>query len=778
MVDIYKSDKVVKTKSGWKVVTDKGDYPESIDLREFYSYYPENTKGVNIVANSTWTGWENQSIYSSHYNDTITALYANHNIYLYGTGSKKVKTGDFYDLIRIYNTGKNTINLANGDSFVYIQSPSSINDITTGVDKDIYQIQGGTNKITDKGGENKFYINATYSKNNITLKGEKNTFEQVLNSTNTIKTGNGEGIFNFGKDSINNVKTGNGVNTFTLENNSISAIVTGSGDDTFNISLSGRGVANIKSGKGTDTLNITDTYSSSWMDSKITADLGDGVDYVYITPTSDTSEYTAYTDIKTGSGDDNVEISAGLINKINTGAGKDYIVVKNTTKTTSLSTIKAGNDSDTIRLNGGTSVVYGENGEDEITATGGINTIYGGSGVDTIISSGGQNIIYSGAGKDKIVLTSGTNSIYADGDIVSIIDGNNAIHTVKGGNKINVQGGTLNRIYLEKGNNTVNIKATTDEDVSSNADINITAGKNTINIEGKLNKTWVNSTLKNQTVNVLEGSSKNKFYGSDVSEIYNITGGVDNELYGREGNDIFNIKNGSNFIYGDEGNDIFNITGGVDNILYGGDGVDTFNIKGGGGSQVQYKGDNGDDIYNLYNSSSATIIEYNGSNTYNIKKGYSGKTQIWYQVEKTTDKMVFDKSYKLTNANNVKNDVITSNSSNVTIYSNYDTSDTNSFGDEIIFTIDVKNEIKDKVIDNDKSIVLLTPDMITTYNVGGKNYTLDLTTLKQELAGWFTGHSAYANKSTDYVLSNGSEADIQSLMAVYTKDTADCFIKI
>ena len=778
MVDIYESDKVVKAKKGWQVVTNKGDYPEYIDLQEFYKYYPENTKGVNIVANSTWTGYDNQSIHSSHYNDTITALYANHKIYLYGIGSKKVTTGDFYDLIRIYNSNKNTINLGNGDSFVYIQSPSSINNITTGVDKDIYQIQGGTNKITDKGGENKFYINVTYSKNNIALKGEKNTFEQVLNSTNTIKTGNGEGIFNFGKDSINNVKTGNGVNTFTLENNSISAIVTGSGDDTFNISLSGRGTANIKSGKGTDTLNITDTYSSSWMDSKITADLGDGVDYVYIAPTSDTSEYTAYTDIKTGSGDDNVEISAGLINKINTGAGKDYIVVKNTTKTTSLSTIKAGNDSDTIRLNGGTSVVYGENGEDEITATGGINTIYGGSGVDTIISSGGQNIIYSGAGKDKIVLTSGTNSIYADGDIVSIIDGNNAIHTVKGGNKINVQGGTLNRIYLEKGNNTVNIKATTDEDVSSNADINITAGKNTINIEGKLNKTWVNSTLKNQTVNVLEGSSKNKFYGSDVSEIYNITGGVDNELYGREGNDIFNIKNGSNFIYGDEGNDIFNITGGVDNILYGGDGVDTFNIKGGGGSQVQYKGDNGDDIYNLYNSSSATIIEYNGSKTYNIKKGYSGKTQIWYQVEKTTDKMVFDKSYKLTNANNVKNDVITSNSSNVTIYSNYDTSDVNSFGDEIIFTVDVKNEIKDKVIDNDKSIVLLTPDMITTYNVGGKNYTLDLTTLKQDLAGWFTGHSAYANKSTDYVLSNGSEADIQSLMAVYTKDTADCFIKI
>ena len=775
MVDIYESDKVVKTKKGWQVVTNKGDYPEYIDLQEFYKYYPENTKGVNIVANSTWTGYDNQSIHSSHYNDTITALYANHKIYLYGIGSKKVTTGDFYDLIRIYNSNKNTINLGNGDSFVYIESPNSINNIKTGVDNDIYQIQGGTNKIIDKGGENKFYINVTYSKNNIKLNGTKNTFEQVLNSTNTIKTGNGTGIFNFGKGSINNVKTGNGTNSFTLENNSISTIATGSGDDTFDISLSGRGVANIKSGKGTDTLNITDTYGSSYMDSKITADLGDGVDYVYITPTSDTSEYTAYTDIKTGKGDDNVEISAGLINKINTGAGKDYILVKNTTKTTNLSTIKAGNDNDTIRLNGGRNVVYGEKGEDEITATGGINIIYGGKDVDTIISSGGQNAIYGGAGKDKIVLTSGTNSIYADGDIVSIIDGNNAVHTIKGGNKINLQGGTLNRIYLEKGNNTVNVKATTDEGVSSDADINITAGKNTINIEGKLNITRITSTIKNQTVNVLDGSSKNKFYGSDVSEIYNITGGEDNELYGGEGNDIFNIKDGSNFVRGNEGNDTFNITGGTDNIVLGGDGVDTFNIKGGGATLAQYKGEVGDDIYNLYKADSATIIEYNGTNTYNIKKGYSGKTRIWYQVTKTTDKMVFDKSYKLTNANNVKNDVITSNSSNVTIYSNYDTSNTNSFGEEIIFTVDVKNEIKDKVIDNDKSIQLLTPNMVAKYNIGGKNYTLDLTTLKQDLAGWFTDHSSYTN--TNDVFTGGDETDINSLMAVYTKDTAGCFVK-
>ncbi len=61
MADIYKSDKVVKTKKGWQVVTKKGDYPECIDLQEFYSYYPENTKGVNIVANSTWTGYDNYS---------------------------------------------------------------------------------------------------------------------------------------------------------------------------------------------------------------------------------------------------------------------------------------------------------------------------------------------------------------------------------------------------------------------------------------------------------------------------------------------------------------------------------------------------------------------------------------------------------------------------------------------------------------------------------------------------------------------------------------------
>ena len=49
MVDIYESDKVVKTKKGWQVVTNKGDYPEYIDLQEFYKYYPENTKGVKLA---------------------------------------------------------------------------------------------------------------------------------------------------------------------------------------------------------------------------------------------------------------------------------------------------------------------------------------------------------------------------------------------------------------------------------------------------------------------------------------------------------------------------------------------------------------------------------------------------------------------------------------------------------------------------------------------------------------------------------------------------------
>ena len=63
-----------------------------------------------------------------------------------------------------------------------------------------------------------------------------------------------------------------------------------------------------------------------------------------------------------------------------------------------------------------------------------------------------------------------------------------------------------------------------------------------------------------------------------------------------------------------------------------------------------------------------------------------------------------------------------------------------------------------------------------TYYVGGRNYTLDFNTLEQDLTIWFgkAEHSAYTS-SLD-VMTGNDDTDKLSLLAVYTKDTADCFV--
>ena len=139
------------------------------------------------------------------------------------------------------------------------------------------------------------------------------------------------------------------------------------------------------------------------------------------------------------------------------------------------------------------------------------------------------------------------------------------------------------------------------------------------------------------------------------------------------------------------------------------------------------------------------------------------------------NKYTFDKNYKLTNTKNVNNDIIVTDKNSLTLYCTYADSDgsTSTFK---TLTMNIEEEIKGTDRSFDNSSIFINSNG-GTYNIGGKNYKLDLTTLKQDLAGWFDNHGAYANKSTDYVLSNGSEADINSLMAVYTKDTAGCFVK-
>lgn len=649
----------------------------------------------------------------------------------------------------------------------------------------------------------------------------------MIRSTNTIKTGSGADIFTLGHDTTNKVTTSGNDNTFNLNDDSHSVIkTTGSGSNTFNITLNGCGYANIKSGSGIDKLNVINKGVVGYYD-KVIADTGAGDDIVNIS--LDSSVSTISTNIKTGKGEDDVTISAGLVNNIDTGAdndnieifggfnnyisagaGDDVITVDSTaTDNNTTTTIKAGKGNDDITINGGTNIIYGEAGVDTLSISGGINTIYGGN--------------------DKIFVYGGGNIINANSDTIKLSAGNNTVNTKSGKSTIDITGGVNNTINLLKGTNTVNVTGGTSEDYIR-ADVNISAGKNIINIGG-YSIVEVNSTTKSaKSVNIKDnafcgvkfgagadtitnsatidevnsmysGAGNDKFYisngktkrayGEDGNVYFEIISGTSHYAYGEAGNDTFVVKAGNGHkLYGGEGNDTFNINGGSQHTAYGNEGNDTYNITEGsqitiygehGNDTYNIKGGNnltigdtqGDDTYNLYKGARANISDTAGKNKINIKKGYSGLAVIMNCSD--DNKYTFDKSYKLTNEKNINGDVIVTDNNSLTLYCTYSDLD-KSISTFKTLTMNIKEEIKDTDRNFDDSSIFINSNS-GTYNVGGKNYTLDLTLLKQNLAGWFTDHSAYAGKTTDDVITNGSEADINSLMAVYTKDTASCFVK-
>ena len=117
--------------------------------------------------------------------------------------------------------------------------------------------------------------------------------------------------------------------------------------------------------------------------------------------------------------------------------------------------------------------------------------------------------------------------------------------------------------------------------------------------------------------------------------------------------------------------------------------------------------------------------------------------------------------------------VLTTSDSNITLYLNFLKNEGFVSGTSCYFITNVKDEISDKSIDD--RYVMVETDAFTSANVGGKNYTLNFDKLQQDLVAWFTDHSTYADSNA--VFTGGDANDIQSLMAVYTKDTAECFIK-
>lgn len=748
---------------------------------------------------------------SSHYSEIISVLGGKYNMQLNGINSNKtVKLGDSSgNIVNIANSGKNTVTAGDGGNKFYTNHIYSNNTITSGKGKDSYYLYNGTTKITDKG-----------------ISDCEKDWYYIYGGKNTVVDKGGENNFDFRPQGIYSDK-----------------YITGSGIDTFLVNITGsEGEININSGDGIDTLKIyNDTAGTNNV--LVNADLGKGNDIVLVDykTGSIAKNDSSILNVKTGNGEDTVDIKAGKKNDINTGDGSDTITVHYTAVNT-VSTINAGK------------------GEDIVLIEGGENTIYGGNDAITI-SVGGAS------------LPTQHNTVYASADTINLEGGNNTVYTKQGGNEINIQRKTplyvpSEEIYLQKGDNTVNYIGNT-ETSPTEANVHITAGKNIINAEGYsiVNIDTVNSNDK--TINIktkqtitIDGYAKvNSIQlgsGADIithSSIANETGlsgiktGAGNDefyiskgsyknCWGEAGNDYFEIK-GTEYLIADggKGNDKFDILSGNNNQIIGGEGKDTFTVVSGQYNSVS--GDKGKDIFNIERASNCSFDGGDDNDTFNIndKDEYvdielcemmGGKGNDTFNIYGGSSNEIYGE---------VGNDIYNLNmqTGSVEIYEND--------GEN---TINVAKGYKGavsayKLIDTeatysvkfDKSYKLtsnanVVDDVITTSD---SNITLYLNFLKNE--GFVSGTSCYfitnvkdeiSDKSIDdrYVMvetdafasanvgrknytlnfdklqqdlvawfnadtkgytdsnavfAGGDTNDIQSLMAVYTADTKGCFVK-
>jgi len=404
------SNDVKATRKGYSVSTDNSEN-QTVFLNNFL---PEKKKKLIVNLNNYGS---NNTYHSSHLAETIIVNNGSYSMYLYGNGNKAVKlSSSGGNDVRILNSGKNTITSGDNGNTFELSNYGAKNTLTAGNGKDTYYINWGTNKITDKGGDNEYHIESI--------------------STNTITSGIGVDKYYIARGTNNIIDKG-GDNEFYYDGvEYYGTVKTGSGADTFDIiAKSSDGILKINAGNGIDTLKIHN-QSTSFYYPTIVADLGNDNDVVEIDYTDNTSTDISFTNIKTGKGEDEVTISAGKENIIDTGKDKDIITIDGGL----YNYINSGDGDDEITvkthdpvIGTPTDVIKAGKGKDKITLKYGTNIVYGEAGVDTITATGGTNTIYTGAGKDKLTL-SGTsiNTVYADGDDITVGNGNSTIIDTKG----------------------------------------------------------------------------------------------------------------------------------------------------------------------------------------------------------------------------------------------------------------------------------------------------------------------------------------------------------
>jgi Ca2+-binding RTX toxin-like protein len=346
----------------------------------------------------------------------------------------------------------------------------------------------------------------------------------------------------------------------------------GDGDDYLN---PGDGVNAIAGGTGSDKLDLIYDYDT------------DGITINYSSPTNgtisdgSTIKEVERIDLKTGSGNDNIDISA----TDNTRSSDPYY----------------GNrwqDNDTkVYANNGNDTVIGGSGGDEIYGGAGNDILTGNAGNDKLVGGEGEDILNGGAGDDELYGEDGNDTLNG-GEGNDYLNGGKGINSVIGGagsDKLdldyttNTTGITIN--YSSPTNGTISDGSTIKEveriylvTGSGNDNIDISATDNTRYSDPYFGNIWQDNDTEvyanNGNDTVIGGSGGDEIYGGAGNDI--LTGNAGNDkLVGGEGDDILNGGAGDDELYGDDGNDTLNGGDGND-YLNGGKGINS--VIGGAGS--------------------------------------------------------------------------------------------------------------------------------------------------------------------------------------------------
>ncbi len=377
------------------------------------------------------------------------------------------------------------------------------------------------------------------------------------NGNDTINGENGNDIL-YGGDGNDTINGGNGNDTIFAgaaeatrnKANIPRRLVTGGGSDKID---GGEGNDTFYFDSHLDTASIIITYTTT-NNGSIAGGSNNGTTFRNI----------ENLDFKTGSGDDNINISAAITNNNFVYAGE-------------------GNDT-----------VIGSAGSDFLSGGDGNDSINGGDGNDTIsagVRTGeGTILYYAGIGADTIDGGAGSDTLsiwnYSDTESITLTYTTTSNGTITGGSN---NGTTFRNIEI------LNFTAGSADD-----NINISASTSNLNF---IRPGAGNDTVTGSTTN------GNSFYGEEGNDI--LTGGADRDyLYGEAGNDTLNGGGGIDNLNGGEGNDI--LSGGDDgDDLNGGEGADT--LKGGEGDDRYRIGFIGDPLKTINGSYEINPAKAGGS---------------------------------------------------------------------------------------------------------------------------------------------------------------------